>query len=372
MSDNRNAVVLGFITLLTLSGGCSQDSQTTAPSSGSITAGTSSTLAVNVWQSELTLLKSAGYDLGNSRGIFSLGWREVFNPQSRSGSTLGQAMAVGFDSDAAADADWPRGGVDMGSVYLNYGGEHLAMHKRITPGGGVVYTSSTGPGEASGTSNVSFIPGGSYEFDVTGSSKFSAIQTTLTAPSALINITSPAPGDSISSSSDLTLTWSGGNTGSGVLIAIVPPPPRRPGDGGPGSPPLGDDNGRMGPGGGFQGPIGALSGSGPDGRMPGPGDGMQGPGGMRGPGGGMPPGGGPPPGGPPPMLDSTRAIIVRLSNSPGTYTIAGSRLGSLVSSTGARGLMCTVSQVAMSQVGHDGGNIQLAVRNGDGVMVKIR
>jgi hypothetical protein len=72
------------------------------------------------------------------------------------------------------------------------------------------------------------------------------------------------------------------------------------------------------------------------------------------------------------MLDSTRAIIVHLSTNPGTYTVAGSRLSTLVTATGSRGLMCTVSQVAMSQVDHDGGKIQLAVRNGDGVMVKIQ
>ena len=102
---------------------------------------------------------------------------------------------------------------------------------------------------------------------------------------------------------------------------------------------------------------------------------MQGPGGgPMGPGGGMngPGSGGPHPGGPPPMLDSTRAIIVRLDTNPGTYIVPAAKLADLVSRTGAKGLLCTVSQVAMSEVDHDGGKIQLALRNGDGVMVKIR
>src|SRR5262249_30864922 len=73
MSNERStAVFIGLAILVALVVGCMQDSQTTAPSTSSLNGSTSNALAVNVWQSELTLLKSAGYDVGNSSGIFSL------------------------------------------------------------------------------------------------------------------------------------------------------------------------------------------------------------------------------------------------------------------------------------------------------------
>src|SRR5204863_8585470 len=116
---------------------------------------------------------------------------------------------------------------------------------------------------------------GSYQFEVSGSSKFSAFTTSLTAPAALINLTSPAKGDSISTSSDLVLNWNGGNASGGVLIVIAAQPPRP----------------QWGP---PQGPPGGFGGRPPDGD------------GHRGRGGG---GFGPPPGDHPPRCDSTRAIV---------------------------------------------------------------
>jgi hypothetical protein len=72
------------------------------------------------------------------------------------------------------------------------------------------------------------------------------------------------------------------------------------------------------------------------------------------------------------MLDSTRAIIGKLDNNPGTYTVAAEKIQDLISRTGAHGLLCTVSQMSVSDVEHDGGTVHVVFRNGDGVMVKVQ
>lgn len=313
--------------------GCSDNSQSTGATTGSTSSDPTNTLAVNVAESELTLLRAAGIDVGDGKGIFSIGWRQMFNPQNQTESTVGQAMAIGFDSNRGISMR--RRGVDMGSVSVNFASAHLSLQKRMTSDGRVIYTSSFGPREAE--TNIEFISGGTYEFEVSGSSQFSALNTSVTAPAALINITAPARGDSLSNPNDLTLTWQGGNSGSGIVIAIAPAPPRPPegpprGPGEFGGPPPGGDR-HMGPGGG----------------------------GMR-----------PPPGDHPPMLDSTRAIIVKLDNNPGTYTIAASKIQDLISRTSAHGLLCTVSQMSVNDVDHDGGTVHVVFRNGDGVMVKVQ
>ena len=72
------------------------------------------------------------------------------------------------------------------------------------------------------------------------------------------------------------------------------------------------------------------------------------------------------------MFDSTKAIIVKLDNNPGTYTVAAAKLQELVSRTSTRGLLCTVSQMTVNDVDHDGGIVHVVFRNGDGVMVKVQ
>lgn len=326
-------VVLIISVLLLI--GCSNNADSTQPVTNSSGNTTVSTLASSVSQSELTLLRFAGIDNASGKGIFSIGWRQMFDPRNQTETTMGQAMAIGFDSSQSATSR--RAGIDMGSVYLNYASNHLALQKHTSPHGGVMYSTMAGLRE--GGTSVPFISNGTYEFEVSGSDNFTALRTTITAPAGLIDITSPAKGDSIDSANDLTLTWLGGNTMGGVVIAIVALPPR------PAEGPL------HGPG-GFDGPP----------PPPGGGDGHRGPG-----------GGGPPPGGDhPPMLDSTKAIIVKLNTNPGTYTVTASALQDLISRTGMKGLMCTVSQVTVNDVDHDGGIVHVVVRNGDGVMVKIK
>ena len=292
-------------------------------------------VAGGVAQSELTLMKAAGIGLDGSKGVFSVGWRQMFNPNSPENEiTIGRAMAVVFDPTQQTR----RGGIDIGTVSLNYGSNHLELQKRVGPNGEVLYTSFAPPRDNTADTNIEFISSGSYEFEVTGSTNFSAMSASLTAPAALLDITSPVRGNSISTVADVTMTWMGGLSSSGVVIAVMPRPEFK---GGP-----------MGEGGPHR--------EGGPGRSGGP-HGSDGPGRMMGSG----------PGGHPPMLDSTRAIIVRLDDNPGTYTIAASKLQELVTKTSATGLVFTVSQLASTDISHDGGTVMLVLRNGDRVGVSL-
>src|SRR5260221_13974554 len=162
------AFVMSFMLLAS----CSENSGTTQATTGSSSTSSENALAASVAQSELTLLRLAGVDTTNSRGIFTLGWRQMFNPQSQSESTLGQAMAIGFDGSSTAGTSFRRGGVDMGSVYVNYSSNHLALLQHTGLDGGIIYTSSFGLRE--GGTNIEFVSSGSYQFEVSGSNKFSA------------------------------------------------------------------------------------------------------------------------------------------------------------------------------------------------------
>jgi len=272
-------------------------------------------VAGGVALSELTLMKAAGIGLDGSKGVFSVAWREMFNPNSPENEiTIGRAMAVVFDPTQQTR----RGGIDIGTVSLNYGSNHLELQKRVEPNGGVLYTSFAPPRDNTTNTNIEFSSSGSYEFEVTGSTNFSAMSASLTAPATLLDITSPVRGNSISTATDVTMTWIGGLSSSGVVIVVMPRPEFK---GGP-----------MGEGGPHR-----------EGRA----------------------------GGHPPMLDSTRAIIVHINNNPGTYTIAASKLQELVTKTSSTGLVFTVSQFASTDISHDGGTVMLVLRNGDRVGVSL-
>ncbi len=324
------AIAVMLLLTGTLIYGCYDNSQSTQPIIGS-SGNMENMIASGIAQNELTLLRLGGIDTASGKGIFSIGWRQFFDPRCQGDTTVGHAMAIGFENSEPL-ASMRRAGIDMGSVVLRYGSNNTTLQKHISPDGRVIYTSSLGPHDNS--TNISFISGGTYTFDVSGSAKFSSFTTSVTAPSALIAISNPARRDSINTTNDLTITWSGGSASS-ILIAVAaqPPPPIGFGDPrGPGGPP---------PVGG--GPIGPGMGS------------------MR-----------PPPGDHPPILDSTKAIVVRLSTNTGTYTVPAAKLQDLVSRTGAHGLLVSVSQMVVNDVMHDGGIVHVVFRNGDGVMVKVQ
>lgn len=328
-------IVVSLLLCLAVFAGCSENSNGTEVVTNTAANTSSSDNSSAIVDNAISIMKIDGFDSVSGKGVLSLGWRQLFDPRAQTTALEGRALAVGFDEGSSSTHK----GIDMGSVYLNYSTNHLELQKHSGPQGGVAYGSFSGPRDNNSiNTNIQFASNGSYEFEVNGSAKFSAIKTTITAPAALLSITAPAKDASVSTSNDLTITWQGGNTNGSVLIAIPAPPARPSGDG----PPQG--------GGEHAGPGGMRPPGGPDGGKMGPPSGED----------------------HPPMPDSSRAIIVRLDNNSGSYTVSAAALQALVKKTSAKELICMVSQLSAQEVDHDGGKIHVILQNGDGVRVTLQ
>lgn len=195
--------------------------------------GISQTSEITTADQELALLKSSGITtVDPASGIFTISWRNMFRPMNTSSELLGNAMGVAFGSEQAIYPGIRKSGIDIGTVYLNYGGSQVEIPKQTAPNGGYVYTFEQKPqGGKHGKgqhppmpptfqSFVSFIPGGNYEFEITGSAAFEGIKLNLTAPQTLIDITNYNNGDNVSSTSDLTIEWTGGLASDSVLVML--------------------------------------------------------------------------------------------------------------------------------------------------------
>ena len=135
-------------------------------------------------------------------------------------------MAIGFEGTGQSGPPFFGGGIDLGKVYLNYSGKHVELDKHTTPAGGVVYSLRPRPMRQMGrpgaaSVGLEFKPSTSYEFEVTGATGFSPLKIPVTTPPALLAITSHTDGQSVTTSVDLTLKWSGG-TQRGVSIVLAP------------------------------------------------------------------------------------------------------------------------------------------------------
>ena len=318
--------------------GCSQDS-VSPQNAGSPAIGALDGTSAAV-ESQLSFIRAGGHLPDSSKAVFTLGWRELFNPRARSSILAGEAAAIAFGGTSAGAFPFTPRGIDMGTVSLSYASNHLDLLKHTGRNGGVSYSTFSGPPGSGTNTDVAFVASTPYQFTVSGSGNFSALQISLTTPAALLSVTSPADSSVISASGDLTVTWTGGDPNTGVLVVVHTPPPhpedRRGGNDGDHH----EGDGHTGPGG--------------------PGEGQ-----------GPPP---PPPGGemggmPPPTFDSLHAIVIRLDNNPGWATVSSSSLQSLIQRTGASRLMVTVSQLVSRSVDHDGGKVRIVLRNGDGVRV---
>jgi hypothetical protein len=171
---------------------------------------------------QLEMSKTAGIDVDETAGVFSIGWRQIIVPEDQTTTLRGDAMAIAFDGSQNETAPYrTRSGIDIGSVFLNYGGNRLELNKKEGFRRGIFYSlfperpEPTEPG-------LEFIPGGTYEFEVTGSENFSPAKVSITAPTELISISSHVNGDQVDGSSDLTITWTGGSADGGVLIRLRP------------------------------------------------------------------------------------------------------------------------------------------------------
>lgn len=166
--------------------------------------------------SDLALLKDGGIPIDNSDGVFSIGWNEIFRPMDDAALIRGMAFTVAFGDQT----DSRKYGLNMGSVFINYNGNQIELHKRSNDERGTMYSLFKRPFGHS-DQLLEYVPGIDYEFEVTGSDVFSPLSFSLTSPSALMNITSHEHGNVIDPSQDLTVTWDGGNSDGMVAVRLM-------------------------------------------------------------------------------------------------------------------------------------------------------
>ena len=265
--------------------------------------------------SDLSLLKEGGMDIERADGIFSIGWNEIFRPFDTGSEVMGSAFAVAFGEDAGTFPHFQRLGLNMGSVFINYASNRVEMHKHSDDHRGVAYTLFKKP---FGQSNnvLEFIANEEYDFEVTGSEQFSAAMFTLTSPEALIDITSHNHADEIDPAQDLTLTWDGGNLEGKVGIRLMAH---------------------------FRGHHG-----------------QRGPNGHGGPKG------------PPPRSPMETIIFVVLDTNTGEYTFTAEQVQQLLKNNGTQHIVAGVSQMDFQEVEHDSKILNLVMRNGNSVMLKVK
>ncbi|HSD63651.1 MAG TPA: hypothetical protein VLB50_07625 [Ignavibacteriaceae bacterium] len=266
----------------------------------------------SVVESDMGVLNNEGIPMRDCDGIFTLGWNELFGPIRWNDEINGHAMALVF-GDSLHPRPFIKNGIDVGSIYINYNGGQIQLEKRTGPDGGVFY--SLYP-RFFDDGHLDFIPGADYEFEITGSDNFSPLTYTLTAPMALVHITTPVEDSTINPANDLTLQWSGGTSDDPIAIRLMPiqPPihPRRePHDGGGMHPPM---------------------------QLP-------------------------------PLGDP---VFILLDSNPGEYTIAASTIQNLINQTGATKLVCVVSQVDKNDVQHDSKDLKIVMHNGDSVLLNVQ
>ena len=268
---------------------------------------------------QLATSSSAGVDIDESSGVFSVGWRQFMVPHDGSSALVGDALAVVFDGSQAGKAPLrTRAGIDIGAVTLRFAGTELGLTKNEGWKKGVFYSlfprphrgAMHGPPERPG---LEFVGGATYEFKVTGSEAFSARTIAIAAPPSLLNITSHTDGDEADLTSDVVLAWEGGNPTDPITIRVstrLPDPqgggPRRRGEGG--------------------GPHhGAL-------HIP-------------------------------------QGYLVTLEGNPGTYAIPAAEIRALLDEEGGSAFSVMVLQLTESSFEHDGKSFRTLLRNGDRVLL---
>jgi len=263
-------------------------------------------------ENDIALLKDGGMPLPEGDGVFSIGWNEIFRPFDDDSHIKGMAFAVAFGNENTGSPNFPRFGVDMGTIRIGYNGNEIQMYKMYHKRRGTAYSLFNRP---FGGSDVllEYIPNTEYTFDISGSEKFPSTKISLTSPASLINITNYNHGDVIDPKKDLTINWVGGNPNGKIAIRVMAhfkPQPKGP-------------KGPHGPG---HNPIG------------------------------------------PPM---EHMIVKILDNNPGQYTITAEQLQGLISEFGAEKIVVGVSQFDIKEVEHDGKILHAAMRNGTSTVLKV-
>ena len=340
-------------------------------------------------QNEATLSKEladandGGVTIENVDAIFSLGWQQFYNPYEDAIQTRSDAFAVAPTQDFAQRPPF-RAGADMGSVVLRYNDAALELLKIQMRNGGVFYNYGRKmPGNPRGmmhdrdfaSDDIPFIPGGVYSFETTGSENFTPVTVQITAPTELLQITSPAMDAGIDSSADLDVTWQGGESTQPVVLSLMPISDRAsyPGRGGQsdhGNNGMGQDHGGngMGPG---RGGNGMGPGRGGNGMGPGRGGDHNGNGDDHSNGSGF--GRGDHQGGPGFGQGGFQGEHYRyvIEDNTGSFTIPAEAIAEVASMHGAQGIAIRVMQLITSEIDQDGAKYAVQIRTGDFVKVSF-
>lgn len=325
-------ILLGSVLALVIAGlvvGCDQ-----TPSESNL--GAIQDVSYAFADDQLETSKAAGVDVDGTAGVFSIGWRQIIVPEDQTTTLRGDALAIAFDGTQDETAPYrTMSGIDIGTVFLNYGVNHRELAKKEGHRRGTFYSlfperpEPTEPG-------LEFVAGGTYEFEVTGSANFSPLKVSLTAPRELLQISSHTNGDQIDPSSDLTVTWTGGSADGGVLVRLRPfflPPT----DG-----VQARERFMEGMKQGFQRHQWWSDEGGEKGFHHGPGGGH---------------GFGP--------MRFHRGFLVELDSNPGTYTIPADEIRNVMGLCGTTDIAVMVAQISDTSVDHDSKSYTLLIRNGD-------
>ncbi len=273
---------------------------------------------------DMEMLKASGVNVDSADAVFSLGWNQFIGPMHQSANTSSHAHVAGFDE---LQNIHPRlgGGVDLGTVYINYSGQQVELNKIQTREGGLFYSNlnkrpgmrgdrhgknkpkggkpqggNRGPGGQ--VTEIEYIPNTEYQFETSGSTHFNPINVSLTSPPALIDIASHENRDTINVANDLDLTWNGGTTDTKITIRILPH--HFPGQG----------------------------------KHPHP-------------------------------RHFSEGIFILLDTNPGQYTVAASDIQNLINSLNTNQIVIMVSQFDVNEIENEGKNIHVVMRNGDRVVL---
>ena len=154
-----NAKIGLTILVLALLIGCSENSYQPAANTQYDVTSDAATLATTI-DNELSLAKTAGISVDSSKAVFSLNWRELINMRTQTTALIGRAMAIAFSGPKQQGPPFAPAGIDMGSVYLNYNGNHVELLKRTNPRGGITYSTFTHRRDSVLGTNVEFVPSG--------------------------------------------------------------------------------------------------------------------------------------------------------------------------------------------------------------------
>ena len=268
-------------------------------------------------ESDLALLKDGGMPLPEGDGVFSIGWNEIFRPFEDDSKIKGMAFAVAFGDENTGTSNFPRFGLDMGTITIGYNGNQIEMHKMYHEKRGTAYSLFKRP---FGGSDVllEYVPNTDYTFNISGSADFASTTISLKSPASLIKITNHNHGDAIDPAQDLNIVWDGGNPNGKIAIRVMAHFKPQPG---------------------LRGPQGGQ--------------------GQRGPGHHPP--------GPPPK----HVIVKILDSNPGQYTITAAELQSLISEFGADKIVVDVSQFDLVDFVHGEKTLHTAMRNGTSTMLEV-